>query len=93
MLAILTYKKQSAVRAIEWIDLKISCTIVDSRGYYKQNGNEWPYKQGHMCVLIPWEVVEVLRAASHYTISVVQRIRSDTICHDGSSQVIVAAND
>ena len=31
-----------------------------------------------------------LRAASHYTSSVVRRIRSDTICHDGSSQVIVA---
>ena len=31
-----------------------------------------------------------LRAASHYTISVVRRIRLDTICHDGSSQVIVA---
>ena len=31
-----------------------------------------------------------LRAASHYTISVVRRIRSDAICHDGSSQVIVA---
>ena len=31
-----------------------------------------------------------LRAASHYTISVVRRIRLDAICHDGSSQVIVA---
>ena len=30
------------------------------------------------------------RAASHYTISVVRRIRLDAICHDGSSQVIVA---
>ena len=31
-----------------------------------------------------------LRAASHYTISVVRRIRLDAICHDGSSQVSVA---
>ena len=31
-----------------------------------------------------------LRAASHYTISVVRRIKSDAICHDGSSQGIVA---
>ena len=31
-----------------------------------------------------------VRAASHYTISVVRRIRLDAICHDGSSQVIVA---
>ena len=31
-----------------------------------------------------------LRAASHYTISVVRWIRSDGICHDGSSYRIVA---
>ena len=31
-----------------------------------------------------------VRAASHYTISVVRRIRLDAICYDGSSQVIVA---
>ena len=31
-----------------------------------------------------------LKADSHYTISVVRQIRLDAICHDGSSQVIVA---
>ena len=31
-----------------------------------------------------------LRAASHYTVSVVRRIRLDAICYDGSSQVTVA---
>ena len=30
-----------------------------------------------------------VRAASHYMISVVRRIRLDAICYDGSSQVIV----
>ena len=31
-----------------------------------------------------------VRAASHYTISVVRRIRLDALCHDKSSQVILA---
>ena len=34
--------------------------------------------------------VSTVRAPSHYTISVVRRIRLDAICHEGPSQVIVA---
>ena len=39
---------------------------------------------------IPQWYIARHRAASHHTISVVRRIRLDAICHDGSSQVIVA---
>ena len=70
--------------------------LQDNTGSNVSGSNAIVSALAHICVRQGFCVYEALahrdrvtciqfRAASHYTISVVRRIRSHAICHDGSS--------